>query len=280
MSALTAIDRQLVAESVGAALEGGRAPRDDRFRSPSDARFIRELADEASAHLEGQSALAILAWAADVLPRFAVTSSFGAESAVLLHLLVQSGRDVPVVFLDTGYHFGETIDYRRELARRWNLTILDVHPEYSPEQQDQIYGRNLFRQNPDACCRMRKTQPLRRALANADGWASGVRRAQTPERRTTPIVEARLLDGRWVTKIAPLAAWTDDDVEAYQERHRLPRHPLTPHGYTSIGCAPCTFAVAPGDDPRAGRWAGLSKTECGIHLVDDPEDERVASTPG
>ena len=292
MTLLTAGDRRLVAESVGTALQGRRAERDDRFRSPSDAAFIRELAAEASAHLEGRPAEAVLAWAADVLPRFAVASSFGAESAVLLHLLVRSGRDVPVVFLDTGLHFSETIDYRRELARRWNLTVVDVHPEYSPEQQDARFGPDLPRRDPDACCRMRKTQPLRRALANVDGWASGVRRVQTPERAATPIVEARQLDGRWVTKIAPLAAWTDDDVVAYQRRHDLPRHPLTvprridgsQEGaelvYASIGCRPCTFAIQPGDDPRAGRWAGRAKTECGIHLPEDSRDERYASTPG
>jgi phosphoadenosine phosphosulfate reductase len=280
MTVLSARDRQSVAESVGAALQGGRAPRDDRFRSPDDAAFIRDLAAEASAQLEGRSAQAVLGWAADVLPRFAVTSSFGAESAVLLHLLVSAGRDVPVIFLDTGYHFDETIDYRRELARKWNLSILDVHPDYSPEQQDRIHGRDLFRADPDACCRMRKTVPLRRALANADGWASGVRRVQTPQRASTPVVEARQLDGRWVTKVAPLATWTDDDVIAYQREHHLPPHPLTTRGYASIGCEPCTFAVAPGDDPRAGRWAGLGKTECGVHTADDSPDERRESTPG
>lgn len=277
---LTARDRQSVTESVGTAVQGGRPPRDDRFRSPDDAAFIRDLADEASTQLEGRPAEAILAWAADVLPRFAVTSSFGAESAVLLHLLVRSGRDVPVIFLDTGYHFDETIDYRRQLARQWNLSVLDVHPDYSPEQQDGLHGRDLFRSDPDACCRMRKTIPLRRALANADGWASGVRRVQTPWRASTPVVEARLLDDRWVTKIAPLATWSDDDVLAYQIAHDLPSHPLSTRGYASIGCRPCTFAVTPGDDPRAGRWAGLGKTECGIHTADDSPDERRQSTPG
>ena len=280
MSLLTARDREQVAASVTAVLEGGRPGRDDRFRSPGDAGFIRDLAGEASRHLEGSPADAVLAWAADVLPRFVVTSSFGAESAVLLHLLVRTGRDVPVVFLDTGYHFDETIDYRRELARRWHLTVLDVRPDYSPEQQDDRFGPQLHRRDPDACCRMRKTVPLRRALANADGWASGVRRSQTPQRAATPVVEARLLDGRWVTKIAPLAAWTDDDVLAYQVANDLPVHPLVPRGYASIGCAPCTVRVSGDADARAGRWAGTGKTECGIHLAADPPDERRSATPG
>lgn len=270
MSAVPAVlserDRQLVAESVGATLAGDRPASDDRFRSPSDAAFIRALAAEASAHLERAAAPAILSWAADVLPRFVLTSSFGAESAVLLHMLVTTGRDVPVVFLDTGYHFDETVDYRRALARRWHLTVLDVRPDLSPGQQDRVHGRDLFRTDPDACCAMRKTQPLRRALATADGWATGVRRAQTPQRAGTPVVEARLLDGRWVTKIAPLAAWSDADVRDYQRRHRLPAHPLTRLGYRSIGCAPCTTPAPVDGDPRAGRWSGTGKRECGLHL--------------
>jgi phosphoadenosine phosphosulfate reductase len=277
---LTSQDRELVAESVGTVLSGGRPASDDRFRSPSDADFIRALAAEAAGHLEDKPAEAVLAWAADVLPRFAVTSSFGAESAVLLHLIRSTGRDVPVIFLDTGYHFSETIDYRRRLAAEWGLTVLDVQPDYSPRQQDAIHGKDLFRFDPDACCRLRKTIPLRRALANHDGWASGVRRTQTPQRANTPVVEARQLDGRWVTKIAPLATWSDDDVLAYQIRHDLPAHPLMRQGYASIGCAPCTLKVTDGADPRAGRWAGHGKTECGIHLADDSPEERKVATPG
>lgn len=266
MTTLSLPDRRRVADSVGATLAGYRADSDDRFRSPTDAGFIRALAAEASAHLEGKPARAILSWAADVLPRFVLTSSFGAESAVLLHLLATSGRRIPVIFLDTGYHFAETIDYRRQLARSWDLEVLDVHPELSPRDQDERYGVDLFRTDPDACCGMRKTEPLRRALRNADGWATGVRRAQTLERATTPVVEARVLGGRWVTKVAPLAAWSDDDVLEYQRRNGLPAHPLTRQGYGSIGCAPCTAPSPAGGDPRAGRWAGTDKRECGLHL--------------
>lgn len=266
MRPLSLVDRRLVAESVGTVLSGDRTRADDRFRSPTDADFIRALAAEASAHLEGKPAAAILAWAADVLPRFVLTSSFGAESAVLLHLVARSGRRIPVVFLDTGYHFTETIDYRRRLARRWGLTVLDVHPELSPGEQDDRYGVDLFRTDPDACCHMRKTVPLRRALRGVDGWATGVRRTQTARRAATPVVEARLLGDRWVTKVAPLAAWSDTDIIDYQRRNDLPVHPLTRRGYASIGCAPCTEPAQEGGDPRSGRWAGTDKRECGLHL--------------
>lgn len=279
-SLLSLADRRRVADSVSRAVDGGQSAQDDRFRSPSDAEFIRALAAEAAGRLEGQPAVSILRWAADVLPRFVVTSSFGAESAVLLHMLVACDRDVPVFFLDTGYHFDDTVAYRRRLARQWHLTVLDVAPEYSPAQQDQLHGVDLFRTDPDSCCQMRKTQPLRRALANCDGWASGVRRSQTPERVATPIVEARQLDGRWVTKVAPLAAWSDADVLAYQAANDLPPHPLTALGYASVGCAPCTLATGSSTDARAGRWAGMDKSECGIHLPGDGNEVKRTTTPG
>ena len=128
---------------------------------------------------------------------------------------------------------------------------------------------------------MRKTAPLRRALASFDGWATGVRRVQTPERAGTPVVEARQHDDRWLVKVAPLATWTDDDVADYLATHDLPRHPLVDQGYPSIGCAPCTRAVAPGQDARAGRWADFDgKTECGIHLTEDGQVVRATTTPG
>lgn len=279
-------DRRAVASSVEGTLAGHVPPSDDRFRAVADhddteARFIRELATEAATMLEGRSAASILRWAAGVVPRFTVTSSFGADAAVLLHLLAQVAPHVPVLFLETGFHFDETITYRRQLARELGLTVLDVQPDLSVHQQAQRHGAELYRRDPDACCRMRKTAPLRRALANFDGWATGVRRSQTPERAATPVVEARQHDGRWLVKVAPLADWTDADVADYLDAHRLPRHPLVADGYPSVGCWPCTQRVADGEDPRAGRWAAFDgKTECGIHLADDDADTRRTTTPG
>ncbi|MDQ3538023.1 MAG: phosphoadenylyl-sulfate reductase [Actinomycetota bacterium] len=241
---------------------------------------MRSLAVEAAGHLEGKPADRILAWAAGVVPRFVVTSSFGAESAPLLHMLSRVAPKVPVVFLDTGFHFPETMDHRRQLAADLGLTVLDIRPGVSVAQQAERYGPALYERSPETCCQLRKTMPLRRILAGHDGWATGVRRVQTPERAATPVVEARRHDGRWLVKVAPLAAWTDGDIEAYARAHDLPRHPLAARGYRSIGCAPCTRAAAPNEDPRAGRWAGSGKTECGIHLADDGTVVRQTTTPG
>jgi phosphoadenosine phosphosulfate reductase len=279
---VSAEDRAAVSASVAAVLDGNRPAEDDRFRAADDdeGRFVRAMAAEAAEQLDGKPALRILAWAAAVVPRFAVTSSFGAESAVLLHMLSTVAPEVPVLFLDTDFHFSETIDYRRRLARELGLTVVDVRAALSPAQQAVRFGERLFDRDPDACCGLRKTEPLRRALTNYDGWATGVRRVQTPERTETPVVEARRHDDRWLVKVAPLAGWDDVDVLTYQQRHDLPFHPLVNAGYRSIGCEPCTAPVAEGADPRAGRWSAFAKTECGLHLLSDTDEERRTTTPG
>jgi phosphoadenosine phosphosulfate reductase len=283
--ALSEDDRAAVAASVSGTLDGHRPGEDDRFRATDDTAdgegaFIRAMAAEAAQMLDGKPADRILAWAAAVVPRLVITSSFGADSAVLLHLVATTTPEIPVLFLDTGFHFEPTITFRRHLARDLGLTVLDLRPDLSVAQQLQRHG-DLPTTDPDACCQMRKTRPLRRALANFDGWATGVRRVQTPERADTPVVEARRHDDRWLVKVAPLATWTDEDVEAYLTAHDLPRHPLVAQGYRSIGCAPCTRPVTPGTDPRAGRWADFDgKTECGIHLTEDGEVVRLTTTPG
>lgn len=276
---ITAQDRLAVSESVAVVMDGDRPAKDHRFRATDDSegRFVRALAAEAASHLEGRPAQRVLAWAAGVIPQFVVTSSFGAESAVLLHMLSTVATDVPVLFLDTGFHFSATIDYRRRLAADLGLTVVDVFPELTPSEQAQRFGDALFNRDPDSCCGMRKTEPLRRALVGHDGWATGVRRVQTPERATTPVVEARRHDNRWLVKVAPLADWSDADVVEYQRRHDLPLHPLVQSGYRSIGCEPCTSPVAAGQNARAGRWSAFAKSECGLHL---PGDDRLANTPG
>lgn len=290
---LDEIDRQAVASSVAGSLAGQVPAPDDRFRAvpvdsirdgddpASEGAFVRAMAEEAATMLDGRPADRILAWAAGVVPRFAVTSSFGADAAVLLHLVAQVAPDVPILFLDTGFHFDETLDFRRRVARDLGLTVLAVQPDLSIDQQAARYGADLNQVDPDACCRMRKTMPLRRALANFDGWATGVRRVQTPERAATPIIEARQHADRWLVKVAPLANWTDQDVEDYLDTHGLPRNPLTTKGYRSIGCRPCTKPTANGQDPRDGRWSQQDgKSECGIHLTEDGEIVRRTTTPG
>ncbi|MEX1177271.1 MAG: phosphoadenylyl-sulfate reductase [Nitriliruptor sp.] len=232
----------------------------------------REQVARIARELEHAWAGDVLAWAARTIPRFAVTSSFGADSAVLLHLLSTVAPHVPVIFLDTGLHFEATITFREELAERLGLRVVDVRPARSVAAQATDEGDRLWERDPDRCCSLRKTIPLRDTMQRFDGWATGVRRSQTPERATQPIVEVRRAGGRHVTKVAPLARWSEAEVATYLEVHELPRHPLVDDGYASIGCAPCTVRVAPGEDARAGRWSAFdSKTECGIHL---PGDDR------
>lgn len=194
--------------------------------------------------------------------RIAVVSSFGAESAVLLSMVAEVDPAVPVLFIETGQHFRETLDHRLELAAELGLVnVRDVAP--SPEA---LAGHDpqgqLWRYDPDACCTLRKVTPLDRALEGFDAWVTGRKRHQASTRSALPLVERTA--GR--TKINPLAGWTREMIEDEIEIRGLPRHPLVELGYPSIGCGPCTRKVAPGTDPRDGRWAGTAKTECGIHV--------------
>jgi phosphoadenosine phosphosulfate reductase len=223
--------------------------------------------EHAAARLEEAGAAEILEWAVRNVPRFAVSSSFGADSAVLLHLVARVESAVPVLFLETGFHFPETLRFRRELVARLGLTdVRDLRPALTVGQQAREHGGGLYVRDADACCQIRKVEPLNAALREFDGWASGVRRDQTPERADTPVVQTVVREGRELVKVSPLARWTAADVDEYLAAHDLPRHPLADAGYPSIGCAPCTRPVAAGEDARAGRWAGSAKTECGIHI--------------
>lgn len=193
--------------------------------------------------------------------RIAAVSSFGAESAVLLHLIAAVDRDVPVIFTNTQKMFGETLAYRDELAERLGFTDLRVYrPDpYLLAQRDAKGLRWSY--DPDGCCELRKVEPLRRALAPFDAWISGRKGFQAGTRRALPRFEVD--EGR--LKVNPLADWDKARLDAYFAAHDLPRHPLEAAGYPSIGCAPCTSKVRPGEDPRAGRWRGWDKVECGIH---------------
>jgi len=193
--------------------------------------------------------------------RITLVSSFGAESAVLLHLVSEVDRSVPVIFLDTGKLFVETLEYRDLLAARLGLTdVRSVQPDPARLTAKDPH-RALWMTNPDLCCHIRKTEPLQRALQGLDAWFTGRKRFQSSTRAALPVFEA---DGRRI-KVNPLAAWTGADIASYSDRHDLPEHPLVAKGYLSIGCVPCTTKVMPGEDARAGRWRGLDKTECGIH---------------
>jgi phosphoadenosine phosphosulfate reductase len=194
--------------------------------------------------------------------RIALVSSFGSEAAILLHMAAEIDRHLPVIFLDTGKLFGETLRYRDDLARRLNLADLRI---VKPEAEAVAAGDPdslLSHRDPDACCALRKVVPLRRALSGFDAWISGRKRYQGDLREFMPVIEA---SGEKI-KINPLARWSRTRIEAEFAARDLPHYPLEADGFLSIGCMPCTERVAPDADPRAGRWAGREKTECGIHL--------------
>lgn len=197
--------------------------------------------------------------------RIAMVSSFGAESVALLHMVSLVDASLPVLFVETQMLFPETLDYQREVAD--HLGLQDVRVIRA--SQTRIAAGDpeglLHQRNPDACCHMRKTEPLEHALAPFDAWITGRKRFQSTTRAALEFFEA---EGSERIKINPLAHWTREDVAEYMINNRLPRHPLVARGYPSIGCAPCTTPVAPGEDPRAGRWRASAKEECGIHIVD------------
>ncbi len=197
--------------------------------------------------------------------RTAMVSSFGAESVALLHLVAVVDPTTPVLFLDTEMLFAETLDYQRKVAARLGLTDVRVlHPDREDAARLDPDGL-LHRSDPDACCNFRKTVPLARALDGFDAWITGRKRFQGGARTSLDFFEEEDATGR--IKVNPLVHWERGDVHDYMENNRLPKHPLVSKGYPSIGCEPCTSRVAPGEDPRAGRWRGQDKAECGIHFV-------------
>lgn len=196
--------------------------------------------------------------------RTALVSSFGAESAVLLHLVAQVDPATPVLFLETGRLFAETLAHRRDLARRLGLTdVRDLAPDAAELAAEDPAG-DLAARDGLACCDLRKVRPLARALSGFDAWLTGRKRAHSPGRAALPFAE-RDAEGR--LKVNPLADWSAADLAAHMDRHGLPRHPLTARGYPSLGCEPCTTPVRPGEPARAGRWRGEGRDECGIHFV-------------
>jgi len=223
---------------------------------------LAEAAAEAAERLDGAHPLDVLRWAFDAFgDRFCIASSMA--DAVLPHLASRVRPGVPVIFLDTGYHFAETIGTRDALAATLPITVQTVLPRRTVAEQDADEGPRLYERDPDRCCAQRKVEPLARALAPYTAWASGIRRDEATTRRHIGVVEWDA--GRGMVKVNPLACWTQADVDAYIAEHGILVNPLVYDGYPSIGCAPCTRRVAPGADARSGRWAGTGKTECGLH---------------
>ena len=220
--------------------------------------------DALNDRFETESAECILRWAWDTFaPDIVASSSFQTQSVPLLHIISRVCPELPVLFVDTGYHFPQTLAFRDDLRVRYHLNVVVIQPTVTKSETMQQYGEPLYRHDPDLCCYINKVSPMQWAVSWAQAWVSGVRRDQTAQRQAMRIFEARP-DG--LLRIHPMLNWTADDIEAYRRAHDLPAHPLYAMGYPSVGCAPCTRPVFSGEDLRAGRWAGSEKTECGLHL--------------
>mgnify|MGYP000970400411 CR=1 FL=1 len=234
-----------------------------RTRTRFEAADLRILARYAAVDLKGAHAHDIIRWAAEAFGERVLVSQSMANTA-LAHLVHRVAPEIPVVFLDTGYHFEESLSTRDDLARRTGLTILSITPRQTVAEQDAEHGPELWRTNPDLCCRLRKVEPMEEMLLGFDAWISGMRVAAAPHRAETPVVTFD--ERRGVLKISPLLDWTDEDLLRYTIENDVPVNPLMYDGYPSIGCEPCTHRVSDGEDPRAGRWRGTAKNECGLHL--------------
>ena len=224
---------------------------------------LQQVAEQAGRDLDGVTAQDVLRWAVDTFgDGFAIASSMG--DGLLAHLAASVAPGVDILFLDTGYHFAETIGTRDAVAASYAVNVRTVLPLLTVAQQDAEHGPELWDRDPTACCAMRKVEPLARALEPYVAWASGIRRDEAVTRRDARAVEWDAKRGK--VKVNPIVAWTQADVDAYVAEHGVLVNPLAYDGYPSIGCAPCTHRVAPGEDPRSGRWSGQAKTECGLHV--------------
>ena len=204
----------------------------------------------------------VLTWAREHFPRVGLTCSFGGTGIVLVHMVAKLGLDIPIYLLNTGFLFPETLATRDAFVRTYGVRVIDVDPDPAAAH----HAEDLYRTDPDLCCHLRKVLPMARLLAELDAWITGLRRDQGGGRAEVATVEVhRLPDGRPIVKVNPLAHWTKADAWRYILEHRLPYNPLLDQGYKSIGCRPCTRAVAPHEPERAGRWSGFAKTECGLH---------------
>jgi phosphoadenosine phosphosulfate reductase len=223
---------------------------------------LQQLAERGAAELEGAGADELLRWTDDNFGGNYIVAS-NMQDAVLVDLAAKVRPGVDVLFLDTGYHFVETIGTRDAVEAVYDINVVNVTPENSVTKQDELFGKDLFAREPNECCRMRKVEPLGKALQGYSAWVTGIRRVEAPTRANAPLIS-------WdkafnLVKINPIAAWTDEEMQAYIDGNDVLVNPLVFEGYPSIGCAPCTAKPVEGADPRSGRWAGLSKTECGLH---------------
>jgi phosphoadenylyl-sulfate reductase (thioredoxin) len=218
-----------------------------------------------AAELDGAGAEDILAWAAESFaPRVTFGTGFGVEGCILVHMIAERRLPIEIFTLDTGLLFAETIELWRKLEARYRIRVRAVRPAQTVEEQELHWGPQLWAREPNQCCHLRKVQPLRKALAGMDAWISAIRREQTSQRAAAPVVYR---DERFgVVKVNPLVRWTTKDVWKFVFAHDVPYNLLHDNDYPSIGCWPCTTPVADGEEPRSGRWRGLGKSECGLHV--------------
>jgi phosphoadenosine phosphosulfate reductase len=223
---------------------------------------LQNLAERGAAELDGANADELLRWTEEHFGGNYIVAS-NMQDAVLVDLASKVRPGVDVLFLDTGYHFVETIGTRDAVEAVYDINVVNVTPENSVAKQDELFGKDLFAREPNECCRMRKVEPLGKALQGYSAWVTGIRRVEAPTRANAPLISWDKAFG--LVKINPIAAWTDEEMQAYIDNNDVLVNPLVFEGYPSIGCAPCTAKPVEGADPRSGRWAGLSKTECGLH---------------
>lgn len=251
--------------------EEAQAPSATR-PEPRSSEALRALAEAGARELSGDpdngvseaNPADVIRWVSQNFDTGACAVACSMADAALPHYVAQYLPGVDVLFLDTGYHFAETYSTRDEVARKVDVNIVDVLPEQTVAQQDAEFGKDLFARDPGLCCARRKVAPLSKSLAGYELWFTGVRRDEAPTRANTPLITFDEKNG--LVKVNPVAAWSFDDLLDYSGAFDVPVNPLLSQGYPSIGCQPCTRPVAEGEDPRAGRWAGSSKTECGLHV--------------
>jgi phosphoadenosine phosphosulfate reductase len=223
---------------------------------------LQARAEHGPAELDGASALDLLRWTDENFGGDYIVAS-NMQDAVLVDMAAKVRPGVDVLFLDTGYHFVETIGTRDAVEAVYDVNVVNVTPENSVAKQDELFGKDLFAREPNECCGMRKVAPLSKALRGYSAWVTGIRRVEAPTRANAPLISWDKAFG--LVKINPLAAWTDDDMQDYIDANGILVNPLVYEGFPSIGCAPCTSKPVEGADPRSGRWAGTGKIECGLH---------------
>ncbi|MFL5797125.1 MAG: phosphoadenylyl-sulfate reductase [Actinomycetota bacterium] len=246
--------------------------------------FPDDLIDDLNSRFEHEEPREILRWALvdSDLERVAVASSFQAEGTCVIDMAAKLRPEVPILFLETGFHFAETLAFREQLAERLGLNVVDLVGEHTVESQAATFGERLYEREPDECCRINKVEPFAEALHGFDAWITALRRDSSPSRAAIPILEQYQLEpGRWMLKVNPVAKWTRREAWDYLRQNDLPHNPLYDLGYAQIGCAPCTRTVFTGEDERAGRWDGSQKVECGIHVrsTAQPQPSEVPTGP-